>query len=179
MLLKATLFRKQVRLLKINLIVEEFFRSADNVAEAREGAQEFLCTQLPKLYPDLTTEGAVGIQEQSSEILEACEQKVMVEKAPQAVAESRDAESGDEEDEGGETLSEAETARGIRRARVVIRAGGRTKLVLYKIMPDPEDRTRWIMIKRDRENGEFMPIQRHGKKRYVKKKLGERLGSAG
>ena len=73
------------------------------------------------------TEKVVEIQEQSNEILEACEQKVMTEKASQALAESRDAESGDEEDEGGETLSEAEIARGIRRARVVIRAGGGTK----------------------------------------------------
>ena len=40
---------------------------------------------------------------------------------------------------------------------------------MYKIMPDLEDKIRWIMVKRDREIGEFVPIQRHGKKRYVKK----------
>ena len=93
----------------------------------------------------------------------------MTEKASQAVAESRDAESGDEEDEGGETLSEAEIACGIRQARVVIRAGGGSKLVLYKIMPDPEDKTRWIMVKRDCVSGEFMPSHRYGKSSMSKK----------
>ena len=38
-------------------------------------------------------------------------------------------------------------------------------------MPDPEDKTRWIMVKRDCASGEFMPSHRYGKKFYVKKNL--------
>jgi len=168
-LLKDTPFRKQVRALKINLIVEEFFRSAVNVAEAKEKAEVFLLKKLPRLYPDITAEEAVEIQEQSREILAACEQKVFAEKATQAEAEGWDAEGLDGKDGGDERLSAEEIASGVQLGRVVIRAGGGTKLVPYRIMPDPEDKTRWIMVKRDRENDELVPVRRRGKKRYVEK----------
>ena len=168
-LLKDTPFRKQVRVLKINLIVEEFFRSAVNVAEAKEKAEVFLLKKLPRLYPDITAEEAIEIQEQSREILAACEQKLFTEKATQAEAEGWDAEGLDGKDGGDERLSAEEIARGVHLGRVVIRAGGGTKLVPYRIMPDPEDKTRWIMVKRDRENDELVPVRRRGKKRYVEK----------
>ena len=169
-LMKSTPFRKQVRVLKINLIVEEFFRSSDNVEEARQKAQDFLRTRLQKLYPDITDEEAAEIQEHSSEIIEACEQKVMAERAEQAQAE-KEAKGGEEgeEDGGDDRLSEDEAKKGVQMGRVAMRVGGATKLVPYRVMPDPEEPDKWLLVKRDRETGELMPVMRRGKKRIVEK----------
>ncbi len=169
-LIKRTPFRKQVRVLKINLIIEEFFRSTENVEEAREKAQDFLRTRLQKLYPDITDDEAAEIQEHSDEIIAACEQKVLAERAKQA-KEAREVEGGEEvESEGGdEQLSEDEIEKGVQMGRVGMRIGGGMKLVPYKVMPDPEEPDKWVLVKRDRETDELMPVMRRGKKRFVEK----------
>ncbi len=175
-LMKRTPFRKQVRVLKINLIVEEFFRSMDDVEEARGKAQEFLRTRLQKLYPDITDEEAAEIHEHSGEIIAACEQKVLTERAASANqvggGEADDREGAGAEpltDEDEDQLSEDEVAKGVILGRVAMRNGGAIKLVPYRVMPDPEENGMWVLVKRDRETGELEPIRRRGKKRYVEK----------
>jgi len=169
-LIKRTPFRKQVRVLKIDLIVEEFFRSTEDVEEAREKAQDFLRTRLQKLYPDITEEEAAEIQEHGGEIIAACEQKVLAEQAERA-KEAKEAGGGEEvESEGGdEQLSEDEVEMGVQMGRVGMRIGGGMKLVPYKVMPDPEEPDKWVLVKRDRETGELMPVMRRGNKRFVEK----------
>jgi hypothetical protein len=175
-LMKRTPFRKQVRVLKINLIVEEFFRSMDDVEEARGKAQEFLRTRLQKLYPDITDEEAAEIHEHSGEIIAACEQKVLTERAASANqvggGEADDREGAGAEpltDEDEDQLSEDEVAKGVILGRVAMRIGGAIKLVPYRVMPDPEENGMWVLVKRDRETGELEPIRRRGKKRFVEK----------
>ena len=169
-LIKRTPFRKQVRVLKINLIVEEFFRSTEDVEEARGKAQDFLRTRLQKLYLDITEEEAAEIQEHGGEIIAACEQKVLAEQAERA-KEAKEAGGGEEvEIEGGdEQLSEDEVEMGVQMRRVGMRIGGGMKLVPYKFMPDPEEPDRWVLVKNDRETGELMPVMRRGNKRFVEK----------
>jgi hypothetical protein len=138
--------------------------------EAREKAQNFLRTRLQKLYPDITDEEAAEIQEHSSEIIEACEQKVMAERAEQAKEAGKS--GGGEGEEGGnadERLSEDEAKKGVLLGRVAMRIGGSTKLVPYKVMPDPDEEGQWILVKRDRETDELVPVMRRGKKRIVEK----------
>ncbi len=169
-LIKATPFRKQMRMLKINLIVEEFFRSGDDPAEAREKAQEFLRNRLQKLYPDITEEETAEIQARSEEIIAAAEQKVMAERAEEAKAKAEQGggESGDGERED-ERLSDEEKELGVQFGRVSIRAGGVSRLVPYRIMPDPDDHSKLVLAKRDRELDKLVPVMRRGKKRYVEK----------
>ena len=53
--------------------------------------------------------------------------------------------------------------------RVVVRAGGGTRLIPYKIMPDSDDPVKFILTKRDPDSGELVPVLRRGVKRYVEK----------
>ena len=113
---------------------------------------------------------AAEIEAHSREIIAACEQKVMAERAEQA----KDAgDSGSGEGDGGddvdERLSEDEAKKGVQLGRVAMRIGGSTKLVPYKVMPDPEEQSQWILVKRDRETDELVPIMRRRKKRVVEK----------
>lgn len=125
---------------------------------------------MQKLYPDITDEEAAEIQEHSDEIVAACEQKVLAERAKQA-KEAREVGSGEEiESEGvDEQLREDEVEKGIQMGRVEMRIGGGMKLVPYKVMPDPEEPGKWVLVKRDRETDALMPVMRRGNKRFVEK----------
>ena len=168
-LIKATPFRKQMRLLKINLIVEEFFRSSEDMGQAREKAQEFLRNRLQKLYPDITEEESAEIQQRGEEMIAAAEKKVLAE---------REAERKDKAGQGGETettdsaderLSDEEKEMGVIFARVSIRTGAGDRMIPYKIMPDPDDASQFVLAKRDKELDQLVPVMRRGKKRYVEK----------
>ena len=50
-----------------------------------------------------------------------------------------------------------------------MRIGGGMKLGPYKVMPDPGEPDKWLLVKRDRETGELMPDMRRGNKRFVEK----------
>jgi len=169
-LIKPTPFRKQMRLLKINLIVEEFFRAGEDMDEAREKAQEFLRNRLQKLYPDITEEESAEIQECGEEMIAAAEKKVLAERE----AEHKEkAEKGGSETvetaEADERLSAEEKELGVQFGRVSIRVGGGDRLVPYRIMPDPDDSTQFVLAKRDKELEKLVPVMRRGKKRIVEK----------
>ena len=53
--------------------------------------------------------------------------------------------------------------------RVAIRIAGNERLVPSKIMPDPDDAGKYVMVKKDPESGEMVPIMRRGQKRHVEK----------
>jgi len=96
---------------------------------------------LQKLYPDITDEEAAEIQEHGGEEVES--------------------QGGDEQ------LSEDEVDMGVQIGRVGMRIGGGMKLVPYKVMPDPGEPDKWVLVKRDHETGELMPVMRRGNKRFV------------
>jgi hypothetical protein len=94
----------------------------------------------------------------------------LAERAKQA-KEAREVGGGEEvESEGDdEQLSEDEIEKGVQMRRVWMRIGGGMKLVPYRVMPDPEEPDKWVLVKRDRETDELMPVMRRGKKRFVEK----------
>ena len=120
--------------------MKEFFRSTDDVEEAHGKAQEFLRNRLQKLYPDIADEEAAEIHEHSGEIIAACEQKVLTERAAAANqvggGETDDREGAGAEpltDEDEDQLSEDEVAKGVILGRVAMRIGGGIKLVPYRV----------------------------------------------
>jgi hypothetical protein len=72
-------------MLKVNLIIEEFYRSSDNIEHARTQAQEFLAKRLKSLYPDMSREESAAMQEQGQKMLEAVEQKIVAEREASGV----------------------------------------------------------------------------------------------
>ncbi|MBT3345101.1 MAG: hypothetical protein HN404_19040 [Gemmatimonadetes bacterium] len=165
-LIKPTPVRKEIRLLKVNLIVEEFYRSTDDLDQARGQAQEFLRTRLKSLYPDLSQEETAAMQEQGERILAAVEEKIVAERA--ARGELPGAPGGDDDDDDeAETLGAEEKGMGVQIHRISVRVAGSFRQIPQKIMPDPEDAERFIIVQKDPESGELVPARRRGAKRYV------------
>jgi hypothetical protein len=121
-LIRPTPVRKEIRLLKINLIIEEFYRDEADLDQARTRAQDFLKTRIRSMYPDLSEEETQEIQERGAEIIEVVEQKIVAERK-----EGRGCEGSSLRRRGG---------RGRRDAQQGRRADGR---------PDPSNRRtgRW------------------------------------
>ncbi|MFH1566980.1 MAG: hypothetical protein ABIL09_03205 [Gemmatimonadota bacterium] len=166
---KPTPFRKELRLLKLNLIIEEFYRGSDDLENARARAQEFLRTRLRSLYPDLSEEETAEIERRGEEIIQAAEQRVLAERQArgQGAGTPSRAAAGADEAEGDTGLSEEEVRQGVEIHRVGMRVAGRLRQVPLKVMPDPEDGSRFIIVRRDPESGEMVPLLRRGAKRYV------------
>ena len=171
-LIKPTPFRKEVRLLKLNLIVEEFFRGTENMEDARAQAQEFLRTRLRSLYPDISEEESAEIKRRGDEIIEAAEQRVLQERREKGEAAAAAAGGGEPEatsGEGASTLSEEEVNLGVQIHRVSMRVAGRARQVPLKVMADPDDMSRFYVVQRDPDTGETVPLLRRGAKRYVQR----------
>ena len=155
--IKATPFRKELRLLRINLIIEEFFRSSEDIGEAREKAEEFLRSGLGSLYPDMSREETAEISQIGEQIIEAVAQKVQDERA-----------EGQQTAEEGQ-LNQEEIEQGVLIGRVTRRVAGRQRLFRQKIMADHEDPSRFVLVQREPASGEMIPIIRRGSKAYVEK----------
>lgn len=163
-LIRRTPFRKEIRTLKISLIIEEFYHSTEDVEEGRARAQEFLRTRLHSLFPDLSAEETEEIQQRGAEIIEAVEKQVLAERAEAAKA--RGEEEGAKKDD--DSLSKEEVKKGVQIGRVAVRAGVGTRFVRFKIMPDGES-SKYVLVRRDPDSGELVPMMRRGVKRYVEK----------
>ncbi|MEE2727062.1 MAG: hypothetical protein VX792_08290 [Candidatus Latescibacterota bacterium] len=162
---KGTPFRKELRVLRINLIIDEFFRSAEDVEEARERAQQFLRFRLEKLYPDITAEETAEIKQRSEDMIAASEKRAVAERL--AARAARQKKSAPEESDS--RLSEEERKLGVLLARVLIRTGGGDRMMPYKIMPDPDDPGQFLLARKDSELNTIVPMMRGGKKRFVEK----------
>ena len=174
-LIKPTPIRKEIRLLKLNLIIEDFFRSSNDVSEARSRAQQFLESRILKLYPDLTEEETAEMQQLGAEMIESVEQTIVAERAAEkeagASAEAKEgaASSAAASEEGGGELSADEVKSGVMIGRVLMRMGGGQRVVPFKIMPDDDDPSKFVLVKKDPDSGELLPVRRRGAKRYVVK----------
>ena len=167
-LIKPTPFRKELRLLKINLIIEEFFRSTDNLEEAREKAQEFLRTRLRHLFPDLDPLETEEIQQRGAELIESVEQQIITQRQESTrlqAGEDGKLVVGTQVDD--EQLSEEEVSKGAQLGRVAMRTGAGMRLVPFKVMPDEEEPGKFVLVKRDADSGELVPVLRRGEKRQV------------
>ena len=145
-----------------------FFRSSDDVDEARSRAQQFLESRILKLYPDLTEEETAEMQQLGAEMIESVEKTVVAERAAEKeAAESGAAASSTASSEG--ELSEEEAQKGVQIGRVLMRIGDGQRVVPFKIMPDDDDPTKFVLVKKDPDSGELLPVRWRGAKRYVVK----------
>jgi hypothetical protein len=158
-LIKATPIRKELRMLKINLIIEEFYHATNDVEQARQRAQEFLSSRLKILYPDLSPEDTEELQRRGEEIVQRVEEKVLAERAARKKADPPAAESIEEEEE---TLSDEEKKRGVQIQRVSVRIAGRIRQIRYRIMQDPEDAEKFFICRKDPDSDEIVPVLRRG-----------------
>ncbi len=175
---KRTRFRKELRMMKIAQTIEEFFRSATDVAEARKQAENFIERRMRRMFPDLSTDEESEISERKESIISSIEKKVLAEREGPKEEEGEEGATAEEWDtkstKGGGAeddmeLSDDEKTLGVQIGRVEVRIAGNQRRIPYKIMPDPEDGSRHIIVKRDRDTGELMPELRRGAKRVVER----------
>jgi len=168
-LVKPSPFRKEIRLLKINMIIEEFYKTTEDLAAARGKAQKFLKSRLRVLYPDITPDEVQEIEEKSAGIIERVEQRVIAERREQARAAK--AAEGEKEINVKESLelSPREIARGAQVGRVSLKVGANWRMVSRKVMPHPDDPQRHLLAKRDPQSQELVPAIIKGAKCYVVK----------
>ena len=68
-----------------------------------------------------------------------------------------------------EGLSDEEKEMGVQFGRVSIRVGGGDRLIPYRIIPNPNDSSQFVLAKRDKDLDQLVPVMRRGKKRIVEK----------
>jgi hypothetical protein len=169
-LVKPTPFRKEIRLLKINMIIEEFYKDTEDLNAARGKAQKFLKSRLRIIYPDITPEEYQEIEEKSAAIIEQVEQRITAERREQAKAAKAAADSEKEFNiQESLELSPREIARGAQVGRVSMKVGGNWRMVPLKIMPDAENAERHVLDQRDPQSQELVPVYRKGARCYVSK----------
>ena len=174
-LIRPTPVRKEIRLLKINLIIEEFYRTDGDLEQARTRAQDFLKTRIRSMYPDLSEEETQEIQQRGAEIIEAVEQKIVAERkeleaAKAAAAETTASAQGNGKSNGDdETLTVEEEQQGVQIHRIAVRVAGRTRNIPYKVMPDPDDTSKHVIVQKDPDSGQLVPVRRRGQKRFVER----------
>ena len=173
-LIKPTPWRKELRLLKVQQTIEEFYNATDNVEEARHQAENFLKRRLRRVFKDLTSDERSTIEERGADIINAVEQKVLSER--QAAAEEETAtdaavaaSAGEEQAEESDDLSEDEKEKGAQIGRVEVRVAGQMKRIPYKLILDPEDPSTHIIAQRNQDTGELQPAMKRGAKRQVRK----------
>ncbi|MBM3280373.1 MAG: hypothetical protein FJY95_20180 [Candidatus Handelsmanbacteria bacterium] len=85
-LVKPMPFCKEIRLLKIDMIIEEFYKSTEDLAASLGKAQKFLKSRLRVLYPDITSDEVQEIEEKSLKIIERVQRRVIAQRLEQARA---------------------------------------------------------------------------------------------
>ena len=160
-LIRPTLFRKELRLLKINLIIEEFYHATADVEQARQRATDFMRGRLRSLNGDMSREETEELQRRDKEIVQRVEEKVVAErdaiKAQQKV-EADGEEQEDEEDRGANSLSEEDKKRGVQVQRIAVPIAGRIRHMRHR-----------ILCKRDPDSAEMIAVLRRGLPRYVER----------
>jgi hypothetical protein len=175
---KRTVFRKEVRMLRVAMTMEQFFRETNDMQEARHLAENFLNLRMRRLFPDLSSEETSEIRQRGTTMIDAIEKKILMERRQEVEEKRRQTEEAMQKREGvagaseEEELSEEEKAKGVMIGRVEMRVAGGLRRVPRKIMPDPEDEERFILATRDPETGEPVPELRSNAKRYVEKGRG-------
>jgi hypothetical protein len=166
-LIKPTPIRKELRMLKINLVIEEFYNATEDVEQARQRAQEFLRSCLKSLYPDMSREETAELQRRGEEIVQRVEEKVLAERAARKAAQPKeDAAKGGDDDE--DKLSDDERKKGVQIVRVAVKIAGRERQMRYRIMLDPNDE-KFYICRKDPESEEMVPVLRRGASRYVER----------
>ena len=165
---KPTRLRKELRVLKIGLTIEGFYRSSKNPEQARKQVDRFLQTRLRRLFPDSSGEERRELQERSRDLVNEVEVKLLDRRAR---GRKKLDSTGKQVFRAESTeLSPEEVEKGVQIGRVKMRVGaGGSKLVPFKIMPDPDDPQKFVIAQHDWEKDEVVPQMRRGLKRYVER----------
>lgn len=181
-LIEATPFRRKVRLLLANRVlqgcggeVDSIYRDSDSVADGRAKAEGLLREKLERILTDASDEEEAAVRRRSRALLMTVEQK----QAADADAEADEImnalrPAGEDAGEASTQvaqeeveLSEIETSRGAQLADIEVREDGRPKKISGVIMPDSDDSKRMVMAYRDAETGQLAPLRRKRRLRYV------------
>lgn len=172
---KRTPFRKELRLLRIAKQLEEFYKNTSDLKEARHQAEGFLKRRLRRLFPDMSAEEALQLKQRSAEMMGQIEQRILDERRAEVEARRvRSVEAGGPTVALGEDVDEIELSadeikKGVQVGRVEMRIAGGTRRLPTRIMPDPEDGERMVIVTRDRVTGDLQPALRRGQMRYVER----------
>ncbi len=170
-LIKQTPWRKEVRMLRVQDSLEEFYKETDDIGEARKQAENFLARRLRRMFRDLSSDEKNEIEQRGAQMLDNIEGQVLAERQAKQDAEDQEkaARSGRGE-EGGEDdaeLSEEELKKGAVFGRVEMRVTGSMRRVPRKLMLDPDDGETYCLAQRNPDTGELEPVLRRGAKRIV------------
>lgn len=146
-LVQRTRFRQKVCMLKVGHFLreqqrslEEIFRSAGDLQAAKRQAKNFVNQRLERLMPNLSNEERREMARRSAAVIKTLEQKFLgSRRAAEKRAEKRVVPPAVEDAEGQQNLTEEERRMGVRVGRVEMRVAGDTRLVIQKLMPDPDD----------------------------------------
>jgi len=172
-LIKATPWRKEVRMMRVQDSLEQFYQETDDLGEARKQAENFLARRLRRMFKDLSNDEKHEIEERGAQMLDNIEEKVIAERqakaddaATEAAAQSGGAGAGVEDDA---ELSEDELKKGAVFGRVEMRVAGQMRRVPRKLMLDPDDGETYCLAQRNSDTGELEPVLRRGAKRIVER----------
>lgn len=157
---QLTRFCQEVRIHKITQTLQELYRSTQNLIKASDKVNHFMERRLTYLYPDLTHYEKATVEQYSADMLNPPKQE-----KPEENLTATGGTGGQESFD----LTEDELRAGIQIGRVAVRVAGQQKRIPYKIMADPEDPEKHIIVQKDLETGELVVTRRRGSKRYVEK----------
>jgi len=171
---KKTAFRKEIRMLRIGLTIQEFFDSTSDIQEARDQAEKFVNSRMRRLFPDMSPDETAEIRQRSAEIIDKIEQQVLdnsraeeKEKRPRVSDVNKPKQQAP--DSGDIELTDQEKKLGVQMGRVEIRVAGNLRKIPRKIMPDSDDPSKFVIGVRDPETGDIVPEKRRGSKRSVER----------
>lgn len=172
-LIKPTPWRKEVRLLRVQHTIEQFYRDTDNVEEARKQAENFLKRRLRRMFRDLTADEKQTIESRGNDMIDAIEQKVLAEREAaaqeEAAAKAQAAGNGGEGGDDGEDLTDEEIRKGAQIGRVEVRVAGQMRRIPQKIMFNPDDESQYVVARRNPDSGELEAVLRRGAMRIVER----------
>jgi hypothetical protein len=171
-LIKPTPWRKDVRLLRVQDTIDQFYHQSDDMDEARKQAESFLSRRLRRMFRDLTSEEQQEMEQRGVDMIDAVEQRVLAERevaAEEAAAKAASVAMQQAFREDDEALSEEELGNGATIGRVEIRVAGRMRHIRRKIIRDPDDDFRFVLAQRNRESGELEPVLKRGVSRGVER----------
>jgi len=155
---RQTTFFQHVRILRIDRQLREMVKAAQDLSQARTKVDAFLQRRMLYLYPDLTPFEKTAAKERAERLLEP--------QVDTAVKKNKEEKRESPEVDG---LDPYEVEMGVRIARVSTRVAGRSRYVPQKIMADPNDAEKFLIVRRDPDSGAIAPALQRGAKRYVEK----------
>ena len=170
-LVQRTRFRHKVCMLKVGSFLreqqpnlEEIFRSGEEKPAAKRQAKNFINQRLERLIPNMSNDERREMTRRSAAVISSLEQRFTRSRQPtERGGTPRAVDAADIQQE----LTEEERRSGVRVGRVEMRVAGNTRLVIQKLMPDPEDPEKWVIAMLDPDTDRPVPQVRRGAKRYV------------